>query len=196
VVLRLELARTLSEGGAAVLGQAGDGAELLALCRAASPPPDVALIDIRMPVMNGVEAAKILRKEMPGVKLLVLTTCDDPAYLRDLFSVGVDGYLLKGAEGGELMRAVVGVHGGSGILDKSLIRKVGALIPPETKEARLSETEEKAARLILDGKVNKEIAQELKISYQYTRQLVSGVYRKFSAIDRQDLIGKLSRRLT
>ena len=93
-VLRRSLADSLREQpDIQVLDEAADGEELVALCR--ETPPDVAVVDIRMPGMDGVAACKILRSELPEVRLLILTTFDDDEYLRELFGLGVDGYLLK-----------------------------------------------------------------------------------------------------
>ena len=92
--LRRSLADSLREQpDISVLGEAAEGGELVALCR--ETPPDVAVVDIRMPGMDGVAACKILRSELPEVRLLILTTFDDDEYLRELFGLGVDGYLLK-----------------------------------------------------------------------------------------------------
>ncbi|RJW42705.1 DNA-binding response regulator [Lachnospiraceae bacterium TF09-5] len=192
--LRRSLADSLREQpDISVLGEAAEGGELVALCR--ETPPDVAVVDIRMPGMDGVAACKILRSELPEVRLLILTTFDDDEYLRELFGLGVDGYLLKTGSPPRLAEAVRGVYNGLGAVDAGISRKLGSLLnaPKKPGTGPLTETELRAARLIAKGKYNKEIAVELGITYGRTRNLVSAVYRKLGAVDRADLIAKLEK---
>ena len=192
--LRRSLADSLREQpDIQVLGEATDSEELVALCR--ETPPDVAVVDIRMPGMDGVAACKILRSELPEVRLLILTTFDDDEYLRELFGLGVDGYLLKTGSPPRLAEAVRGVYNGLGAVDAGVSRKLGSLLnaPKKPGTGPLTETELRAARLIAEGKYNKEIAVELGITYGRTRNLVSAVYRKLGAVDRADLIAKLEK---
>ena len=193
-VLRRSLADSLREQpDIQVLDEAADGEELVALCR--ETPPDVAVVDIRMPGMDGVAACKILRSELPEVRLLILTTFDDDEYLRELFGRGVDGYLLKTGSPPRLAEAVRGVYNGLGAVDAGVSRKLGSLLnaPKKPGTGPLTETELRAARLIAEGKYNKEIAVELGITYGRTRNLVSAVYRKLGAVDREDLIARLEK---
>lgn len=192
--LRRSLADSLREQpDIQVLGEATDGEELVALCR--ETPPDVAVVDIRMPGMDGVAACKILRSELPEVRLLILTTFDDDEYLRELFGLGVDGYLLKTGSPPRLAEAVRGVYNGLGAVDAGVSRKLGSLLnaPKKPGTGPLTETELRAARLIAEGNYNKEIAVELGITYGRTRNLVSAVYRKLGAVDREDLIARLEK---
>ena len=193
-VLRRSLADSLREQpDIQVLDEAADGEELVALCR--ETPPDVAVVDIRMPGMDGVAACKILRSELPEVRLLILTTFDDDEYLRERFGLGVDGYLLKTGSPPRLAEAVRGVYNGLGAVDAGVSRKLGSLLnaPKKPGTGPLTETELRAARLIAEGKYNKEIAVELGITYGRTRNLVSAVYRKLGAVDREDLIARLEK---
>ena len=192
--LRRSLADSLREQpDIRVLGEAADGEELVALCR--ETPPDVAVVDIRMPGMDGVAACKILRSELPEVRLLILTTFDDDEYLRELFGLGVDGYLLKTGSPPRLAEAVRGVYNGLGAVDAGVSRKLGSLLnaPKKPGTGPLTETELRAARLIAEGKYNKEIAVELGSTYGRTRTLVSAVYRKLGAGVREDLIARLEK---
>ncbi len=192
--LRRSLADSLREQpDISVLGVASEGGKLVALCR--EMPPDVVVVDIRMPGMDGVAACKILRSELPEVRLLILTTFDDDEYLRELFGLGVDGYLLKTGSPPRLAEAVRGVYNGLGAVDAGVSRKLGSLLnaPKKPGTGPLTETELRAARLIAKGKYNKEIAVELGITYGRTRNLVSAVYRKLGAVDRADLIAKLEK---
>ena len=175
-----------------LLAETENGAELVASCQ--KHPPDVAVLDIRMPVMDGVTAARLLRKELPQVKLLILTTFDDDRYLQALYGLGVDGYLLKSGDPKRLAEAVRSVYHGIGAVDGAISRKLGSLLNPSMSKApqgSLSQIEGRVAELIAQGKYNKEIAVELDISYGHARNLVSKVYSKLGAIDRDDLTTKL-----
>lgn len=177
-----------------VVGEAADGQALLSLCR--TTPPDVAVLDIRMPNTNGLQAARILRAEMPAVKLLILTTFDDENYLRELFGIGVDGYLLKADAPPRLAEAVRNVYRGLGAIDAGVSRKLGELLAGGGQApgpVALTGAERQVARLICQGKYNKDIAVVLNITYGHARNLVSGVYRKMGAVDRADLRAKLER---
>ena len=141
----------------------------------ANPFP-IVVTDIRMPGMDGVAACKILRSELPEVRLLILTTFDDDEYLRELFGLGVDGYLLKTGSPPRLAEAVRGVYNGLGAVDAGVSRKLGSLLnaPKKPGTGPLTET-------------------ELGITYGRTRNLVSAVYRKLGAVDREDLIARLDK---
>ncbi len=190
-ILRRSLAMALSrDQDFEVLGEAGNGLELIDLCR--TEPPDVAVVDIRMPVMDGIEAAKRIKAEWPQVKILILTTFDDDEYLRELFSLGIDGYLLKNEDEIALGCAVKSVYIGFNTLDKGIVAKLSALMSGgRTRQDGLTEPESKVARLIVAGLYNKDIARELDISYGYARNLVSEIYHKLGAADRADMAEKL-----
>ncbi len=173
-----------------VLGDAENGLELVELCRAAGP--DVAVVDIRMPVMDGVQAASVIKAELPAVKVLILTTFDDEEYLRKLFALGIDGYLLKNEDHAALANAVKSVYIGYNTLDRSITAKLAAMMGGPTPPAELSPMEEKVARMAAQGLYNKDIARELDISYGRARNLVSQVYRKLGALERAEMGGFLS----
>ena len=192
-LLRHTLAASLREHpDITLLDEAENGAKLLACCL--NNPPDVAVLDIRMPIMDGITAAKALRKKLPEVKLLILTTFDDDLYLRELFGIGVDGYLLKSGSSERLAEAVRNVYNGLGAVDNAISRKLGDLLnQPQSKfpQGVLSPAEQRVGDLLVAGKYNKEISLMLNISYGHTRNLVSRVYAKTGAVDREDLIIKL-----
>ncbi|MDL2327230.1 response regulator transcription factor [Ruminococcaceae bacterium OttesenSCG-928-A11] len=195
-VLRQMLAEALlAEDGIELLGQAADGLELLELCEQAAP--DVAVVDIRMPRMDGVAAARRLRAALPGVRLLILTTFDDEEYLRELFGIGIDGYLLKNDDLLPLAEAIRGVHRGISMLDSRIGCKLGSLLKDgggqPAAPAPLTEMERRVAGLIAEGKYNKDIAVELDISYGRARNIVSSLYRKLGALSRADLVNRLGR---
>ena len=172
-----------------VLGEANNGLELIELCR--THKPDVAIVDIRMPVMDGVEATALLKKEFPNMKVLMLTVFDDTEYLRKLFALGINGYLLKSSRHIALSSAVRSVYEGISAMDGSIIIKAGTLIGAQISNDKLTFTEEKVAELIIAGKYNKEIASELDISYGRVRNIVSGIYTKLGVFGREGVLEKL-----
>ncbi len=188
--LRRSLVASLAgDGGIAVVGEAENGVELLALC--ARHLPDVVVVDIRMPMMDGIEACRRLRHTQPDVRLLVLTTFDDDEYLRDLFELGIDGYLLKSSEDVPLASAIHGVYMGIHTLDRSITHKISGYLGKGPAAPTLTDTERRVAELIADGLYNKDIAAVLSVSYGRARNIVSDVYRKLGVLDRADLKQKL-----
>ncbi len=190
-ILRRSLCGLLGRDNAIeVTGEAGDGEELVALCR--SNPPDVAVVDIRMPGMDGIEAARIIKDELPRVKVLMLTTFDDDEYLRELFQMGVDGYLLKSSGDVSIAAAVKSVYAGINTLDKNIISKLGAMLDEnEARENVLTETELRVARLMAQGTYNKDIAVQLCLSYGRVRNIVSDIYHKLGVTSRAHIADKL-----
>ena len=173
-------------------GAAGDGETMLTLCR--RDPPDVAVLDILMPVLDGIGAAKRLRMELPAVRLLVLTTFDDDVSLRELFALGLDGYLLQTDTPIHIAQPVRTVYHGRGAVDGAGSRRLGELLSrtgSTAEQGPLTETEKKVAQLIAQGMYNKEIAVALEVSYGHARNLVSRVYTRLGAVDREDLAAKL-----
>ncbi|MDR0885213.1 MAG: response regulator transcription factor [Clostridiales Family XIII bacterium] len=174
-----------------LLGDAENGSMLVDLCR--ENPPDIAVLDIRMPVMDGVQAAKILKKELPDVKLLILTTFDDEDYLRQLFAIGINGYMLKTVNMPLLADTIRNVFLGIHAIDAGVTTKIAQMIAtPEPRIEKLTDVELKVATLMVAGAYNKDIANELNISYGRTRNIVSMVYKKTNTMDRRDLAVKLA----
>jgi DNA-binding NarL/FixJ family response regulator len=151
-----------------VVGKARDGR--IALRLAKQLLPDVVVLDISMPEMNGIEAATALLAERPECRILVLTVHEDRAYLRQLVEAGVSGYLLKRSASDELIRALHAVASGGMYLDPAIAGKVvgrasrSSLHPQPGQTAELSERETDVLRLVAGGHSNKEISARLNIS--------------------------------
>lgn len=151
-----------------LVGEASDGQA--ALQQAIGLGPDVAILDISMPGLNGAQVVQRLKRVAPQVKVLALSIHEDIGYLHKLLEAGADGYVLKRSAGDELILAIRSVAAGNAYLDPALAGKVTeSLIRKQTpqawrQESELSEREGEVLRLIAKGYSNKEIAAQLGIS--------------------------------
>lgn len=172
-----------------IVGEAGDGQA--ALDAYARLKPDVVLMDIRMPVMTGVEATRRLLSTQPGAKVIILTTFDDDANVFEGLRAGALGYLLKDVSGAELANAVRTVMKGGALIEPSVARRVFAefarLAPaaqPAALDEPLSERELDVLRLVAEGLSNKEIGQRLSLAEGTVKNYVTNVLQKIDARDR------------
>ena len=174
-----------------VIGEAENGAEALEAYRQLSP--DVVLMDIRMPVMNGVEATRRLRGEDPHSRVIILTTFDDNEYVFEGLRAGALGYLLKDVSGDELADAIRKVAAGGSMIEPSVARKVVAefaRLVPATPEAAedliepLSEREIEILKLVSQGMTNKEIATKLYLAEGTVKNYVTSILQKIDVRDR------------
>jgi DNA-binding NarL/FixJ family response regulator len=183
------------EGGFAVVAEAGDGRA--ALEAYAARQPDVVLMDIRMPEMDGVEATRRLLARWPAARVLILTTFGDDASVFEGLRAGALGYVLKDVSGQELSQAVRTVAAGGGVLDPAVARRVmdafGRLAPPSDAAAAglsepLSERERAVLRLLAEGLTNGEIGRRLHLSEGTVKNYVTGVLQKIGARDRTQAV--------
>lgn len=184
--------RALVDGttGMEVVGEARDGDE--ACRRAAELRPDVVVMDVSMPVLDGAQATERIRRECPGVKVLALTMHEDRGHLTRLLQAGATGYLPKRAAADELVRAIQVVAGGGTYVDPQL---AGSLLGTGERERggapdaqRLSEREEDVLRRIAWGASNKEIAAELRISVKTVETYKARIADKLGLKTRTDLV--------
>ncbi len=158
--------------------------------------PDVVLLDIRMPNMNGVIATKEIKSNYPSVSVVILTTFDDSDYILDALNYGASGYLLKDISGTALIDAVVNASKGEMILPAGIAKKVAsaAKMVKTDKEIRLKRTfvfsdrETEIALMIYEGFNNRQISSALEISEGTTRNYISSIYEKLSAENRTQAI--------
>lgn len=159
-------ARLEGEAGIQVIGQASNGQEALDLSSALKP--DVVLMDISMPVMNGLEAAEHFHNEQPNVRVLILSMHENREYIVKMIQSGAAGYVLKDVSSDELLRAIQTVNQGgtyfSAGASEALFSEFGHSDQPEKAETGLTKREETVLKLIAEGQVNKEIARTLNIS--------------------------------
>jgi len=175
-----------------VVGEAADGAE--ALRRVADSAPDVVLMDLRMPVLDGVAATRRIRVEHPQVRVIVLTTFDDDADVFAALRAGAVGYLLKDASSARLVEAVLAAARGESVLQPSVAAKVVArfaVLPDDDQPHRpqplvvpLSERELEVVRLLAEGHSNREIAAALFLAEGTVKNHVTNVLGKLGARDR------------
>jgi DNA-binding NarL/FixJ family response regulator len=175
-----------------VVGLACDGVEALELARRHSP--DLVLMDLKMPRMNGVEATRQLRARYPELPVLVLTTYDDDSWLFDALHAGAVGYILKDSPSEDLIRAVYGTLAGKSHLDPGVAGRVLKRIAPtlnppaRTPLATLSERETDVLRLLARGRGSSAVAAELHLSEGTVRNHISSILAKLKVEDRTQAV--------
>ncbi len=171
-----------------IVGEAGDGEEALAL--AARAAPDVALMDLKMPRLNGVQATRLLTQRQPGMRVLALTTYDADEWVFDAIRAGAAGYLLKDVPGEDLVRAIREVAAGKTPVDPAVAGKLFGQVahsptpPPADLLAGLSARDLEVLALIGRGFSNAGIAQQLALSEGTVRNYVSRILAHLGVADR------------
>jgi DNA-binding NarL/FixJ family response regulator len=177
-----------SAPGLEVVGMAQDGAEALDLIPQTTP--DLVLMDLKMPGMNGIQATRQIRNHYPQVRVLVLTTYDADEWVFDAIRSGAAGYLLKDTSGEALIAAVKGTVEGKTHVDPTVAGKLftqinqGSTSPDTAIAAELSERERDVLRLLARGLSNADIAGQLHLSEGTVRNYVSAVFAKLGVSDR------------
>lgn len=191
IVLAGVKALVMTDPNVEVVGEAFDGAGGLRL--AAEYAPDIVILDISLPDLNGVKVAERLRRECPGCKILVLTVHEDRGYLRQLLDVGIAGYLLKRSATAELSRAIAAVGAGGLYLDPAVAGmavEVSAPRPPEsaTGGAELSPREVEVLKLAASGHSNKSAAAILGIGVKSAETYKARAFEKLGLRTRVELV--------
>ncbi|WP_430402787.1 response regulator [Fluviicola sp.] len=166
-----------------VMGIVDNGQKVLE--RAAETSIDLVLLDINMPVMNGIECTKQLKAQYPAIKVIIITMYNRKQFIRELFEVGADGCILKSNSGKELLTAIERVISGKTYFDQ-LNDFIDA--PKEFKEFRLSEREIEIIELIAEGFTSKEIATRLFISEHTVKTHRKNIFQKTNVSDSDELI--------
>ncbi|GAB3599132.1 response regulator transcription factor [Angustibacter peucedani] len=165
-----------------VVGQAADGRE--AVAAVAELAPDVVLMDLSMPVMDGVEATRAITAASPSSKVVVLTSFSDRARVSEALGAGAIGYLLKDCEPPELLSAVRSAAAGHVPLDPRVARVLLPSSPGERPADALSAREVQVLRLVADGLANKQIGRALGISERTVKAHLGRVFRQIGVADR------------
>jgi DNA-binding NarL/FixJ family response regulator len=182
------------DGDLTVVAEATDGREAVRL--AGEHRPNVAVLDVQMPGVSGIEATRQIKAAYPEVRVLILTAYDDDPYVFALLRAGADGYVLKNADAGELVRAVKLVAAGSKVLAPDIAAKVVAqVISGKPAAARdqvdsLTEREVSVLGLTARGWTNKAIAAELQISDRTVQGHLANIYGRLGVATRTEAVTK------
>lgn len=170
-----------------VVGDAASGETALALVRQLHP--DVVLMDIRLPGMNGIEATRRIRKDHPDVRVLMVTAHDDDEYVRGALEAGAAGYLSKTAPGRKLIEAVRAVAAGTTVLEPTtLTRLLSESAHPRNAASGLTDRELAVLKLLADGMHNKQVARELGISLRTVERHCDNIYDKLGVGSRTEAV--------
>lgn len=175
-----------------IVGEASDGREAVRL--ADQLKPNVVLMDIAMPLLNGLEATRQIKREHPGITVLVLTMYDNEEYFREMLEAGASGYIVKRAAATELVTALRAVYNGEAVLSPAITRLLledylNHDIRSEKDDPNaLSPREREVLQLIAEGKTSREIAEILDLSVKTVQSHRTSLMQKLDLHDRGDLI--------
>lgn len=187
IMIREGLKKLLElDGDFEVVGEASDGYECLNVLKESEP--DVVLLDINMPNMNGIQTLERIRKEKIDVRVLMLTIHNELEYLERAKSLGADGYVLKDSESSVLKKAIYSVQKGSTYIQSNMAmmlrERESSMLSYQPEESVLTKREIEVLKLLAEGLFNKEIAYKLLISEKTVKNHVSNIFKKIDVSDR------------
>lgn len=181
------------EEGIEIVGEVGDGEE--AVQAAEQLEPDVILMDIAMPKLNGIEATRRIKESHPSISILVLTAYDNEEFIFALLEAGAAGYLLKNVQSRQLLNAIRSVYDGESVLHPTIAKKVLSRLPlvrekrsEQEKEGLLTEREMEVLRLGAEGLVNKQIAAKLFLGERTVQTHWRNIFNKLGISSRTEAI--------
>lgn len=169
-----------------VVGEAADGAEVVAL--AARLAPDVVLLDLSLPVMNGIEATRLIRSVEPAPRVLILSAYDDEDYVVAAVEAGANGYLLKSAHASDVIAAIRAVAAGQVVLHPGVARHLMARGADGAAREVLTDREIAVLRSAARGNRTKDIATELSVSTRTVEAHFTNIFNKFGVMTRTEAI--------
>ncbi|MDO7786016.1 response regulator [Desulforamulus aquiferis] len=189
-LIREGLRKILSiEPGIKVVGEAANGQEAVDFCR--NHQVDILLMDINMPLMNGIEACKIIKSEAPRIGIIALTIHDQDEYLFELIKYGISGYVLKDVRPDQLIQTILGVARGESFIPPALTARVLAEFsrltsgePYDKKHQTLTDRELEVLKQVAKGQSNKDIANSLFISEKTVKNHLTNIFQKIGVVDR------------
>lgn len=174
------------DGDIEVIAEAVDGEDCLD--KLLTVTPDVLLLDINMPKMNGLEVLKKLKERKSKVKILVLTVHNETEYLMKAVEIGINGYVLKDSESAELKKAICAINDGENYIQPSLIPSLNSKMieknEDEIKIESLTKRELQVLKELAIGKFNRDIAKEMEISERTVKNHISSIFKKLDVTDR------------
>ena len=174
------------EGDIEVIAEAEDGEDCLN--KLLTVKPDVLLLDINMPKLNGLEVLKKLKERKSKVKVLVLTVHNETEYLMKAVEIGINGYVLKDSESSELKKAIYAIYDGENYIQPSLIPSLNSKMieknEDEIKIDSLTKRELQVLKELAVGKFNRDIAKEMEISERTVKNHISSIFKKLDVTDR------------
>ena len=181
-----------------VVGEAANGNEVLTIMDNGAGSADVVLLDIRMPEMDGLEAARRIKQQHPGVGVIMLTAYDDRQFVVEAVRAGARGYVLKARDAEHLIQTVRLVAGGNMVIDPQLVVALAEELSSSKERDRKAETltarEVEVLQLLAFGKTNKDIAEELFISPDTVKTHLEHIFEKLGASDRTAAVAEALRR--
>lgn len=172
-----------------VIGTAKDGEEVIALCE--KQLPDVILMDVRMPKMNGVEATKALKKRWPKLHIVMLTTFKEVDLIKEALQAGAEGYLLKSTPADGIIERIKAIGKGAVVLDTEVMENLYSITPRPNMNMKvkeiLTQRESEILYLVAQGHSNKEIAETIHLSEGTVRNFISAILSKLELRDRTQL---------
>ena len=192
-IVRQGLATVLSqEEGLEVVGQAGNGLE--AVAQALKLHPDIVLMDLQMPEMDGVEAIQKIKMETSDIGIIILTTYDTDDYIFRGIEAGARGYLLKDSSPEEVVKAIHTVYKGESLLEprvaSRLLNRLGQLSNPPPPETYLSRREIEVLQVMSTGAANKEIARQLSIGQSTVKTHIVRIFNKLDVSGRTEAVAE------
>ncbi len=189
-----------------VVGQASSAQEALERCRLLQP--DLVLMDIKLPAVNGIEATRMIKERWPAIEVVILSMYDEDEYVLEAVKAGATGYLLKDVSHEQLFEAVRVVHAGGSMLQPSLARKVlrefvaiagsaaapAALVTKDQEPLLLSERELQVLQAVAQGNSNLRVAEALTISEKTVKAHLRSIFRKLEVGDRAQAVAFAMRR--